>query len=127
MPRLKTALDDPAFQAASPYAKFFDELNPNWTKDPSANLFFLKAQEQFANDKFQAQGYLFLNDVYDSLGIPRTSFGQLVGWFKGNGGDEYIDFGIFDGDNESKRAFVNGYERSVLLDFNVDGVIYDLI
>lgn len=112
---------------ASPYAKFFDELNPNWSKDPTSNMFFLKAQQQFANDKFDAQGYLFLNDVYDSLGIPRTSAGQLVGWFKGNGGDDVIDFGIFDGNNENKRAFVNGLERSILLDFNVDGVIYDLI
>lgn len=112
---------------ASPYARFFDETNVNWEKDPTTNMYFLQAQENYANEKLQRQGFLFLNDVYDSLGFPRTPAGQLVGWFIGGDGDDCVDFNIFDGHNDKKRDFVNGFEPAILLDFNVDGVIYDLI
>jgi hypothetical protein len=37
-----------------------------------------------------------------------------------------VNFGIFD-DNERARDFVNGFEGAILLDFNVDGVIYHKI
>lgn len=39
--------------------------------------------------------------------------------------DNFIDFGVFDGDRPRARDFVNGYERSILLDFNVDGASAD--
>ena len=115
-------------QAYSVYARFFDEASPVWTKDAEANLMFLKTTETFANDKLKSQGYLFLNDVYDMLGIARTKAGQVVGWIYDEQnpiGDNHVDFGIYKGDGS--RRFVNGYERSVLLDFNVDGNILDRI
>jgi hypothetical protein len=112
----------------SQYAKFFDKLCDNWKAQPEYNLIFLKAQQQYANDLLQARGHIFLNDVYDMLGIPRTGAGAVVGWLWNNGGDDYVDFGIFDDrTNERVRDFVNGREHSILLDFNVDGVIYDKI
>jgi hypothetical protein len=74
----------------------------------------------------QARGHVFLNEVYDALGIPRSQAGAVVGWVRGQG-DGYIDFGLFNSENDRARDFVNGYERSILLDFNVNGVIYDLI
>lgn len=110
----------------SDFAKFFDELNPNWTKDPEYNLTFLKMQQNWANQRLQAEGFLFLNDVYEALGIPRTKAGNVVGWIydeKNPNGDNYIDFGIYDVHKRAAREFVNGYERSILLDFNVDGPI----
>ena len=91
---------------------------------------FLRAQQQYANDKLIAQGHLFLNEVYDMLGLPRTKAGAIVGWVYDDNnavGDNFVDFGIYDVHRETARDFVNGYERSILLDFNVDGVIYDLI
>ena len=68
-----------------------------------------------------------MNEVYDLLGLPRSQAGALVGWVMTGDGDNFVDFGIYDTNNPSKRDFVNGYERSILLDFNVDGVIHDLI
>lgn len=110
------------------YAKFFDEYNENWTKDPEHNLFFLKAQERYANDLLQSKGILFLNEVYKMLGIPETKAGQVVGWVKDSEiGDGYVDFGIYNVHRKSNREFVNGYERSVLLDFNPDGVVWELL
>lgn len=111
---------------ASKYAKFFDDGCNGWTKDPEINLSFLRAQQQFANDKLKAQGYLFLSDVYDMLGIPRTKASQVVGWIYDPDhpvGDNYVDFGIYDTNRPKARDFVNGYERVILLDFNVDGNI----
>ena len=108
------------------YAKFFDEFNPNWCKNPEKNLIFLRGIQQDCNDRLHSRGFLFLNEVYEALGLPMTQYGQQVGWIMGNG-DDYVDFGIMDGYRESVRDFVNGYEPSILLDFNVDGVIWDKI
>lgn len=112
----------------SPYARFFDEYNPNWSKDASQNMFFLTMVQNQMNDILKSRGHLFLNEVYDALGFERSSAGQLVGWvYNQNVGDDYIDFDIFRFDQSEKRDFVNGEERSILLDFNVAGVVYDLI
>lgn len=111
----------------SVYARFYDDGCNGWTKNPEDNLYFLKCQENYANDILKTRGHLFLNEVYDMLGIPRTQAGQIVGWMydeKEPIGDNFVDFGILDLYNEKKRDFVNGYERTILLDFNVDGEIY---
>lgn len=109
------------------YARFFDECSTQWSKTPEYNLVFLKAQQNYANDLLHCRGHIFLNEVYDLLGLPRSQAGALVGWVMTGDGDNFVDFGIYDTNNPSKRDFVNGYERSILLDFNVDGVIHDLI
>ena len=114
----------------SDYAKFFDEACAAWTKDPEFNLMFLKDQQRYANDKLKAKGHLFLNEVYDMIGIDRTKAGNVVGWIydeKCPNGDNYVDFGIYNDYRPANRRFVNGTERSILLDFNVDGPILDLI
>ena len=116
--------------AYSDYARFFDDGCAGWTKDPEFNLMFVKDQQRYANDLLKTKGHLFLNEVYDMLGLPRTKAGQVVGWIydeKHPVGDNFVDFGIYDLYNEKKRDFVNGYERTILLDFNVDGNILDLI
>jgi hypothetical protein len=126
--------------AISVYAKYFDKSSINWSETAEYNRMFLQNQQNYANDLLHSRGHVFLNEVYDALGIPRSSEGAVVGWVMGHG-DDFIDFGIFndvkayanDHDNETvgekRRDFVNGYGKAcaVLLDFNVDGVIYDLI
>lgn len=111
----------------SPYARIFDESSLQWEKDPTYNLHYLRAQQSYFNDMLRSRGHVFLNEVYDALGVPRTKAGQVVGWIISKDGDNFVDFGIYDLNNPSGRAFVNGLERSILLDFNVDGIIYDKI
>lgn len=113
---------------ASVYARFFDPTSTSWSKEPEYNLVFLKCQQNYANDMLRARGHLFLNEVYDMLGIPRSKAGSVVGWVMSRDGtsDNYVTFGIFD-DEWNVRDFVNGREGSILLDFNVDGVIFDKI
>jgi hypothetical protein len=113
----------------SEFARFFDETCDDWQKDPEYNLMFLRRQQDYANEILRTRGHLFLNEVYDMLGMQRIQAGQVVGWIydeKNPIGDNYVDFNIYSG-TERSRMFVNGYERSILLDFNVDGVIYNLI
>lgn len=121
----KVTVVDP--NAASPYAKFFDEFSTKWSKTAEYNLIFLRNQQAYWNQYLQSRGYVFLNDVYEALGIPRTQAGNIVGWVRNGGGDNEIDFGIYDFHSPEARAFVNGHERSIRLDFNVDGPILDLI
>ena len=120
--------DDPTNN--SPYSIFFDCGNDGWDPDPELSKFFLIRQQNYANEKLREQGYLFLNDVYEMLGAKITKAGQCVGWIydeKNPVGDNYVDFGIFDVHKEKSRDFVNGYEQVILLDFNVDGNILDLL
>lgn len=108
----------------SPYAKFFDETCPDWTKSAEANRTFLLGQQAVADVMLKTRGHLFLNEVYDMLGMERTAAGAVVGWVLGNG-DDYVDFGLYNEDSKAVRRFVNGVENVILLDFNVDGVIFD--
>ena len=111
-------------------AKIWYEGNPGWSKDPEFNLMYLKKQQSYANDLLKARGYLFLNEVYEILGFPKTAAGQQIGWIydeKNPIGDNYVDFGIYDIHDSDKVAFVNGYERSILLEFNHDGNILEYI
>ena len=116
--------------AHSPYTKCFDEYCEGWTKSADYNLAFLTLQQNHANDILKRRGYLTLNEVYKMLGFRPTAAGQVVGWVydeKNPIGDNYVDFGIYNIKDESSRLFVNGHERSVWLDFNVDGNILDYI
>lgn len=108
----------------SPYARFFDEGSANWQKNAEFNRLFVQCQQNYANNLLHARGHLFLNEVYDMLGIERSSAGQAVGWVINSDGDNFVDFGLFEA---HAKGFVNGYEPRILLDFNVDGVVIDKI
>jgi hypothetical protein len=113
----------------SMYARIFDrESSRNWQSQPGRNATFLRVQQQWANDMLTGNGFLLLNDVYHMLGMKKTSAGAVVGWVKNNkrGGDSYVSFGIAVDDYDAMR-FISGDEDAVWLDFNVDGVVYDLI
>jgi Family of unknown function (DUF6353) len=107
------------------YARFFEPSNVNWQKDMEYNRIFIECQQNYANHRLRAKGHVFLNEVYDSLGLERSSAGAVVGWvFDNEDGDGFIDFGLNDMTNIS---FLDGNARGCLLDFNVDGVVFDKI
>lgn len=111
----------------SVYARFFDETSNEWNRFPEYNRIFLRSQQNYMNDKLNAKGHVFLNEVYDALGIERSRAGAVVGWILSKDGDNYIDFGVFADESQRIRDFVNGREGSILLDFNVQGQIFDKI
>ncbi len=125
----------------SDYAKMYNKDCKGWSESPEYNRTFLKCQQNYANDLLNSRGHVFLNEIYDMLGIPRTKAGAVVGWVKENAnGDGFIDFGVFETGSaeyreprvcdtlgEEREDFINGYRKSILLDFNVDGIVYDLI
>lgn len=106
--------------------RFFDSNNPNWDENPAFNMMFLRAQENYLNDLLHTRGHVFLNEVYDALGFPHTPQGAVLGWIAG-GGDDCIDFGLYNKGEEVVRNFVNGTDNVSMLEFNHDGVIYDKI
>lgn len=125
---------DPNFEQYSAYSRVFDEFNPKWQSEPGLNKAFITYWQNHANDVLHARGYLFLNEVYEWLGFPKTIAGQKVGWrdSKNNSGDNFVDFGLMDvykrareGD-EIASMWVNGIEPNVLLDFNCYLIIDDV-
>lgn len=113
-----------------PYSVIFDETNPYWERESGYNLVFVKGVEDAANRKLRRKGYLFLNDVYDMLGVPNTYIGQFAGWIWDPADptiDSRVDFGLYDDRNPQKVAFLQGDEYSVVLDFNCDGNIINKI
>lgn len=106
----------------SPYTYVFDENNNNWQRgNRELNYLWLKNMQNWANDRLNARGYVYLNEVYSWLGIPEVPAGQVVGWLHKDlsNGDGYIDFGW---DNLGNKRFGDKLE-GILLDFNVDGEI----
>ena len=114
----------------SPYARIFDEGHPAYMKDAEQNKFYLLALQAQANDRLKSRGHLFLNEVYEMLGFRLTKAGAVVGWIydpREPMGDNFVDFGMFEVCREKAVDFVNGYERSFILDFNVVGDITDAL
>ena len=110
---------DPNLQ--SDYAVYFDSKSRNYETNPDYNRMFLKAQQAFANDKLQTRGHLVLNEVLDDLDLPRTPAGQIVGWTK-DGPDGYVNFRIVEVERETEDG---RHEPALLLDFNVEGNIWE--
>lgn len=119
----KASIDVKDPNGRSVYSKCFDESNPEWNKNAEINRVFLQCQQNYLNHRLHARGHVFLNEVYEALGFEHTQAGSVVGWVVGNG-DNFVDFSIFEAVNAD---FINGYERSIWLDFNVDGIIFDKI
>jgi hypothetical protein len=118
----------------SGYARWFDEENNNWNSIAfdNHNWLWLRTQQNWANDMLRSRGHLFLNEVYSMIGLSHTSAGSIVGWVwdrDNDRGDNYVDFGCWDENGQGHRFFegMNGREHAILLDFNVDGPIWDLI
>lgn len=112
------------------YSVVWCEGNTGWTRSAELNKVFLIQTQNAANDKLRLNGILTLNEVYDMLGVPRTAYGQIAGWVYTEDdtiGDGYVDFGIFNANDPKACDFINGYEKSIILDFNCIGNILEYI
>lgn len=107
----------------SPYARFFDRTNKHWNHEHDHNVIYITMQQNYLNDRLKSRGHVFLNEAYDMLGIAHSTEGAVTGWVMGNG-DDYIDFGQFHSRDASNYR---GRDGAILLDFNVDGLIYEII
>lgn len=132
---VKTTVNEVDPSTVGDYARFFDEFCTGFEKNnPEYNLMTLRRLEDYANDLLVNRGHVLLNDVFDSFGLPRTPIGAVVGWYydpKDPTRDNFVSFGKdfdhFNPNNPNLRDFVNGREQALLLEFNVDGPIYELI
>jgi hypothetical protein len=108
---------------------FFDQSNVNWKNSPEYNLMYVRCQETFANQLLSTRGHVFLNDILDDLGIPRTKEGAILGWVLDSNGANHIDLGIVDLQGSNSRVFGTDRElgECVMLDIKTDGIIWDKI
>lgn len=107
----------------SEYRFVYDVSNENWSGFHDDNLFRVTMVQNMANDILKAKGHIFLSEVLDTLGFERTPASIITGWVydkdnPNHPGDNQVDFGIRDFQDE------HGF---ILLDFNVDGTIFDKI
>ena len=116
------------------YHKCFSMLtSTHWRNDPDYNLQFVTSCQRIANQKLKAQGYLFLDEVYELLGFDLEGFSnaKIVGWIDDE--DAFIDFRIFCpnapwDEQAANRAVLKGQrycDSEIYLDFNCDGIIID--
>lgn len=126
----KIDTENTPYEVAAPKdetSRFFDSSNPNWDRNPEFNLMFLNGQLMRLNDLLHTRGHVFLNEVYEAFGFEHTTQGAVLGWLDGEGCDR-IRIGLEKGHDDAKiRRFVNGDINTILLDFNVQGTIYDKI
>lgn len=107
---------------------WFNDRNEYFSAEPERNKLWLTGVQTHMNQLFRVKGHLFLNEVKDALNLPRTADGQVLGWVLGAGtGDNFVDFGFLASDDPATLAFLEGEVPEVRLNFNVDGIVYDLI
>ncbi len=124
---LTEQLDSKLINQGDDTSRFIDSSNKVvWDRNPEFTMMTLKGRLMYLNDILHTRGHIFLNEVYDALGLPHTAQGAVLGWVEGYG-DADIDFGLYDPNNENCRRFVNGRDDSILLTFNHCGMILDKI
>ena len=113
-------------RVAAKYIAVFDRNSPYFRHDDDdANLTKVRIVQNFANDRLTINGHVFLNEIYDDLGLPRTKAGAVTGWIydPNNLGDHQIQLG-FDLDwRLVKPEGIDGF----IINPNVQGVILDYV
>lgn len=124
----------------SGYARYFERytrdadgntiINPNWEESNEYNMMFLKAMEKQANRLLRTRKRLFLNEVYQMLGLPISKAGQVVGWVydpENPDADSFVSFGLYDDGPQGYSDFVYGNDPAILLNFNVQGDVWTMM
>lgn len=122
------------------YCRYFDDEEAGSVydkKNKTMNIAIINMANTTLNETLKARGHVLLNDAYEALGLTRTYAGGVTGWlsraFYENvleseywaSADNYINITY---DIVKKFDKETGeYKDSILLDFNVDGVVIDKI
>jgi|WetSurSiteA1Bulk_404760.scaffolds.fasta_scaffold00156_12 hypothetical protein len=118
---------DPNKHLVSDYHVWITKDHLQFKNDYGLNIFWIQTAQNWLNDQLNINGHVFLNEAYDALHLPRTKAGAVVGWLKDGPGDGFIDFGLTQWMNDGPHTDNHGEVSPILVDFNVDGVIWDLI
>lgn len=109
-----------------PYNKVFSaETSDQFINDLGVNKLFIANQQRMANIKLGLDGYLYLNDVYESLGMRKTDVGQVCGWKErrlpdGSRDIPFIDLGL---DKPMPDDWKYTANNEIYLDINCQGLI----
>ena len=81
--------------------------------------------ERLLNAKFEEDGYLYLKDALNIMGMA-CPFPEEIGWWWEDvplpwDHENYISIGIYDITHKLNRKFVNGLDTRCFLTFNVHG------
>ena len=111
------------------YRVMFDSITPGWTPSAEQNLLYLRSAQHELNERFIEDGYLYLKDALDYIGIA-CPFNEGIGWWFTIGDppwdyDNYISFGLYNESIKLNRNFVNGLVPDCILDFNCMGNVTD--
>lgn len=115
--------------------RIFDAANINWegpvdgVLNNAFNKIFLNCQQNYANDRLNARGFVFLNELYHQLGFEHTRAGAVLGWMLESDDPDFpvtgfVDLGLY---SEASKDFMEGRSNSITLTFNCDGVIFHRI
>lgn len=131
-------IQTPQYDENELYSYCFDESNSNWEKNTMLNLELLLGRQKYLNQKLVSQGYLFLHDVYDYLGVypgqidnRKLQASKILGWIydttdPDHKGDNWVSFGISDAMGNltpEVMDLVRAGQRNFWLEFNPDGDI----
>lgn len=109
------------------YVRRFDWTCPYYSDDPTYNLFFVRSQQNWANDKLRADGHIWMNTIDKALGFKETKAGQSVGW-RYDPSDPYIDNFVDFNITEAYAVDDYGVTRPVIMiEYNVDGSILNKV
>ena len=115
------------------YSNFFDQYSDRWRRSwtPEQVWEYLRQKQREANDMLNIRKHIFLNEVYDLLGLDRTEEGAVVGWIlTKNNPDSHVDFGLDSMPDDARRIFLSAERNEdikIWLHFNPDGLIYNMI
>ena len=107
----------------------FDASSVYWEDDDAENLRFIRERQRVANNMLRSKGYLFLNDVYQMLGVKKTAAGQSVGWLYDGAfhGNSTVVITVLEAGGEIQNGAVRP-GHTMLLDFNVEGdIVHDFV
>ncbi len=121
---------------ASDFVVMFDDTCPGFTENLNYNLALLIAKENSLTMKLKLQGYLFMEDVWKTLGyemswltIHQRQQSKIVGWIydpTDSSRDNRVSFGLTNPDGSySHRAqeIIRCGQPGIMLEFNPDGDI----